>query len=30
MSGVADNPFFARLWVFISNHEPEIVRAVRG
>ena len=24
-----DNPFFARVWMFISSHEPESVRALR-
>jgi SAM-dependent methyltransferase len=24
-----DNPFFARVWTFLSEHEPEAVRALR-
>jgi protein-L-isoaspartate O-methyltransferase len=25
MSSTVDNPFFARVWMFISTHEPETV-----
>jgi SAM-dependent methyltransferase len=28
--GSVDNPFFARFWKFMSQHEPESVRAWRG
>jgi SAM-dependent methyltransferase len=27
--GTVDNPFFARVWMFISSHEPESVRTWR-
>src|ERR1051325_8413712 len=29
MSDLVDNPFFARLWISMSGHEPEPIRRLR-
>lgn len=28
-TAVVDNPFFARVWPFVANHEAEAIRVLR-